>query len=108
VSWRKWIDKFGSSLPVLPQPAADLPPMMTREQVFDWWVRRNRLLASTLYCSDCKRFSDFVACLGCVRACMVPWRNWFGSNLPVLLSRAADLPPMMTREQVFDSWVRSR
>jgi hypothetical protein len=35
VSWRKWIDKFGSALPVLPRDAADLPPLMTREQAFD-------------------------------------------------------------------------
>jgi hypothetical protein len=27
--WRKWIDKFGSSLPVLPHNATDLPPLMT-------------------------------------------------------------------------------
>lgn len=38
MSWRKWIDKFGSNLPVLPSSAADLPPMMAREQVFDRWV----------------------------------------------------------------------
>eukprot|EP00878_Enallax_costatus_P007156 GHUV01007500.1.p1 GENE.GHUV01007500.1~~GHUV01007500.1.p1 ORF type:complete len:476 (+),score=90.11 GHUV01007500.1:173-1600(+) len=35
ITWRKWLDKFGNSLPVLPRTAADLPPALPREQVFD-------------------------------------------------------------------------
>lgn len=48
VSWRKWIDKFGSNLPVLPKSAADLPPLMTREQVFD------RYHQHTQHCPHCQ------------------------------------------------------
>ena len=35
ITWRKWLDKFGDELPVLPRTAADLPPALPREQVFD-------------------------------------------------------------------------
>lgn len=43
VAWCKGIDKFGS-LPVLLSSVADLPPMMTREQVFDRWALASLLL----------------------------------------------------------------
>lgn len=35
MAWRRWLDKFGDTLPVLPQTAADLPPSLPREQIFD-------------------------------------------------------------------------
>lgn len=35
LAWRKWLDRFGDQLPVLPKTAADLPPLLPREQVFD-------------------------------------------------------------------------
>ncbi|KAF6259816.1 pheophorbide a oxygenase [Scenedesmus sp. NREL 46B-D3] len=48
VSWRRWIDRFGSQLPVLPRGAHDLPPLMSREQVFD------RYSQHTKHCPHCR------------------------------------------------------
>jgi pheophorbide a oxygenase len=47
-AWRKWLDKFGDTLPVLPRSAEDLPPALPREQVFD------RYNQHTKHCPDCK------------------------------------------------------
>lgn len=35
VALRKWLDTFGAALPTLPKSAADIPPLMPREQVMD-------------------------------------------------------------------------
>jgi len=35
VAWRRWIDRFGSDLPVLPGSAADLQPTMSKTAMFD-------------------------------------------------------------------------
>ncbi|WIA44126.1 hypothetical protein OEZ86_010468 [Tetradesmus obliquus] len=69
MSWRKWIDKFGSNLPVLPSSAADLPPMMAREQVFD---RYNQHTKDCPHCKAALRNTELaiglLAILGAVAA----------------------------------------
>jgi hypothetical protein len=47
LAWRKWIDRFGMALPVLPKDVSDLPPVMPREQVFD------RYNQHTKHCPHC-------------------------------------------------------
>lgn len=49
LAWRKWMDKYGSTLPTLPKTAADLPPLMPRQQVFD---RYSQHTASCPHCSQ--------------------------------------------------------
>ena len=43
------MDTFGRALPVLPKSAADLPPLLKREEVF------NRYEQHTKHCPDCSR-----------------------------------------------------
>ncbi len=46
-SWRRWLDKHGAALPVLPRSADDLPPRLPRSAVFD------RLHQHTRDCPHC-------------------------------------------------------
>jgi hypothetical protein len=46
-SWRRWLDKHGAALPVLPRSADDLPPRLPRAAVFD------RLHQHTRDCPHC-------------------------------------------------------
>jgi pheophorbide a oxygenase len=47
LSWRRWIDEFGSALPVLPKSAADIPPLLPRAAIFD------RYNQHTKHCPHC-------------------------------------------------------
>lgn len=63
MAWRKWIDKFGSNLPTLPQSAADLPPLLPREQVFD---RYNQHTKHCPHCSAALRNTEIAAAVAAV------------------------------------------
>jgi len=58
ISWRRWLDKFGSALPVLPKSAADIPPLLPREVVFD---RYNQHTKNCPHCSAALRRATVAA-----------------------------------------------
>lgn len=57
-AWRRWLDRFGAALPVLPRSADDLPPLPPREVVFD---RFNTHTKSCPHCRAGLRFATIGA-----------------------------------------------
>eukprot|EP00878_Enallax_costatus_P015580 GHUV01016320.1.p1 GENE.GHUV01016320.1~~GHUV01016320.1.p1 ORF type:complete len:530 (+),score=157.13 GHUV01016320.1:235-1824(+) len=72
MAWRRWMDKFGDTLPVLPQSAADLPPTLPREQVFDRCGAGG--LGACIVCVS-RAFLDLVTVWG-LRCCQLSKGRW--------------------------------
>lgn len=60
LGWRKWLDTFGAALPTLPRSAADLPPLLPREQVLDRFNQHTKICP---HCSAALRFTNIAAAI---------------------------------------------
>lgn len=60
IALRKWLDSFGAALPTLPKSAADLPPLMPREEVMDRFKQHTEVCP---HCSAAFRAATIAASL---------------------------------------------